>query len=91
MDQQYSGQEVVPVSRERVWAFMTDAASIGSCLPDLVEMQVQDQHHVDATVGVWVGPVRGKFHLKIELVPGSARMHIGMKITTAADSEAWST
>jgi carbon monoxide dehydrogenase subunit G len=77
---EYSGREIVPASKERVWAFINDPASVGSCLPDVVEMKVQDDRHVDATVGVAVGPVRGKFRFKIELVPDSTGSQMGMKI-----------
>ena len=81
MDLKYNGQERIPVSKAAVWAFITDPASVGSCLPDLQEMQVVDSHHVDATVGVAVGPVRGKFKFKIELTPHPDASHLDMKIS----------
>ena len=61
---EWSGQESIPVSKDAVWAFINDPAKVGACLPDVQSMTVRDAHNFDATVGVAVGPVRGKFTLR---------------------------
>ncbi len=81
MDLKYDGHEVIGASKSAVWAFITDPAQVGSCLPDLLEMNVVDPQHVDATVGVAVGPVRGKFKFKIALEPHPETSHLDMKIS----------
>ena len=69
MNLQYSGEEKIAVGPGVVWAFVTDPGKVGRCMPEVKEVAVQDQTHVDAVVQVAVGPVRGKFKLKVELLP----------------------
>lgn len=81
MNLQYSGEEKVPATVDAVWAFVTDPAKVGHCFPDVVEVTVQDANHFDAIVKVGVGPVRGKFKMKVELMPDAANHRIAMKIS----------
>jgi hypothetical protein len=78
---QQSGEEKIPASVETVWAFVTDPDQVGHCLPDVVSITVHDPTHFDAVVHVGVGPVRGNFKLKMELLPDEPQRHIGMKIS----------
>lgn len=78
---QYNGQEQIPADPATVWAFVTDPAKVGSCLPDVREVTVHDPTHFDAVVGVGVGPVRGKFTFKFELQPDAAARRMDMKIS----------
>ena len=52
-----------------VWAFVQDPERVARCLPDVQEVVVQDANHMEATVQVGVGMVRGKFKFKIEVRP----------------------
>ena len=81
MNLEWSGQEKIPAAKEIVWTFVNDPAKIASCLPDLLESNVQDAHNFDATVKVAVGPVRGKFKFKIALEPQPDNSHMNMKIS----------
>jgi uncharacterized protein len=76
----YKGQEQIPVSKAKVWSFINDPAKVASCLPDLIDSNVVDEHNVDATVKVAVGPVSGKFKFKIQLLPNPDGNHMDMKI-----------
>jgi hypothetical protein len=81
MNLQYSGEEQIPVGVDKVWTFVTDPEKVGRCFPEVVDVAVQDQTHFDAVVQVGVGPVRGKFKLKVELVPDAAKHRLDMKIS----------
>ena len=81
MNLQYSGEEKIAASPATVWAFVQDPEKVGRCLPEVVEVAVQDQTHVDAIVQVAVGPVRGKFKLKVEVMPAPASHRIDMKVS----------
>jgi uncharacterized protein len=81
MEMQWEGKEEVAASKERLWAFINDPASVANCMPDLVEAIVQDGSHVEATVKVGLGPVKGNFKLKIELLPEAGGSHMSMKIS----------
>jgi carbon monoxide dehydrogenase subunit G len=59
----YSGDFTIPVSREMVWNFLMDPHKVGPCLPDLLSMDVSDNHHFRAKVRVGLGPIRGAFDL----------------------------
>ena len=75
----YAGQLQIDAGADAVWAFVNDPDKVGRCLPDLEQVTVQDPRHVDAVVRVGVGPVRGKFKLKLELRPDDAARRITIK------------
>jgi uncharacterized protein len=81
MNLQYTGEEHIPVGQDKVWSFVTDPEQVGRCFPEVVDVAVQDDKHFDAVVNVGVGPVRGKFKLKVELMPDTAKRHLDMKIS----------
>lgn len=81
MNLQYSGEEIIPVDKPTVWAFINDPEKVGRCLPDVVDVTVHDPTHFDAIAQVGVGPVRGKFKFKFELQPDEAAQRMNMKIT----------
>lgn len=81
MNLQYSGEEHIPADLDRVWSFVTDPEKVGRCFPEVVDVDVHDPTHFDAVVQVGVGPVRGKFKLKIELMPDVAKRRLDMKIS----------
>jgi carbon monoxide dehydrogenase subunit G len=78
---QYSGEESIQATPETVWAFVTDPEKVGRCFPDVIDVAVHDPNRFDAVVQVGVGPVRGKFKLKVELLPDAARRRLDMKIS----------
>jgi uncharacterized protein len=81
MNLQYTGEEKIPAGLDTVWAFVTDPEKVGRCFPDVVDVTVQDATHFESIVKVGVGPVRGKFKMKVELVPGDSKRRIDMKIS----------
>jgi carbon monoxide dehydrogenase subunit G len=78
---QYSGEEKITASPATVWTFVQDPEKVGRCLPEVVEVTVQNQTHVDAVVQVAVGPVRGKFKLKLAVMPDPSSHRIDMKVS----------
>jgi carbon monoxide dehydrogenase subunit G len=78
---QYSGEEQIPAGLDIVWTFVTDPEKVGRCFPDVIDVTVQDATHFDAVVQVGVGPVRGRFKLKVELMPDAAKRRLDMKIS----------
>jgi uncharacterized protein len=76
-----NGQEKIPASPDTVWSFVTDPKKVGYCLPEVVQVDVKDATHFDVTVRVAVGPVRGNFKLKCELVPDAAKRHVDVKVS----------
>jgi hypothetical protein len=78
---QYSGEEKIAATPDTVWAFVQDPDKVGRCMPELIEYTVLDPTHVDAVVRVAVGPVRGKFKLKVELAPKPANRRLEMTIS----------
>ena len=81
MNLQNSGEEKIPVGPDTVWTFVTDPEKVGRCFPDVADVTVQDSTHFEAVVKVGVGPVRGKFKLKVELLPASSKRRIDMKVS----------
>ena len=81
MKLQYNGQERITAGVDQVWAFVNDPEKVGRCLPDVIDVTVQDPTHFDALVAVGVGPVRGRFKFKFELQPDAASRRMNMKIS----------
>jgi carbon monoxide dehydrogenase subunit G len=78
---QYTGEETIPTGLDTVWTFVTDPEKVGRCFPEVIDVTVQDPTHFDATVKVGVGPVRGKFKIKVELLPAASKMRIDLKMS----------
>jgi carbon monoxide dehydrogenase subunit G len=78
---QYNGVETITADKATVWAFITNPEKVGRCLPDVVDVTVHDPTHFDAIAQVGVGPVRGKFKFRFELMPNAAANRMDMKIT----------
>jgi carbon monoxide dehydrogenase subunit G len=78
---QYSGEEIVAADKATVWKAISDPAWVGRCLPDVVDVTVHDPTHFDAIAKVGVGPVRGNFKFKFELMPNAAGDRMDMKIS----------
>jgi carbon monoxide dehydrogenase subunit G len=78
---EYAGEEKITAGPDKVWAFVTDPDRVARCMPEVKEVTVRDSTHVDAVVQVAVGPVRGKFKLKVELMPRPTDRRIDMKIS----------
>jgi carbon monoxide dehydrogenase subunit G len=78
---QYSGEERIPATPDTVWAFVTSPEKVGRCFPDVLDVTVHDQTHFDSIVKVGVGPVRGRFTLKVELLPDPSKQRIDMKVS----------
>lgn len=71
----YEGEFTIDRPRETVWAFVTDPHKMGTCIPDLIELNVESENRFRTLVRVGVGPIRGKFDLTCELTvtePGAA-------------------
>jgi carbon monoxide dehydrogenase subunit G len=78
---EYGGEEKIPASVETVWAFVTNPEKVGRCFPDVVDVTVQDPTHLEAVVKVGVGPVRGKFKVKVEMRPDPSSHHIDLEMS----------
>lgn len=81
MNLQYSGEEKIPLGLDAVWTFVTDPEKVGRCFPEVVDVTVQDSTHFEAVVKVGVGPVRGKFKVKVELLPAASKRRLDMKMS----------
>lgn len=81
MNLQYNGEEIITADKATVWAFINDPEKVGRCLPDVIDVTVHDPTHFDAIAQVGVGPVRGKFKFKFELLPDAGGNRMDMKIT----------
>jgi carbon monoxide dehydrogenase subunit G len=77
---QYSGEELIAADKAAVWRAITDPAWVGRCIPEVVDVTVHDPTHFDAVAKVGVGPVRGNFKFRFELVPSAAGDRMDLKI-----------
>lgn len=76
----YSGQEQVRASPAVVWAFVQDPERVARCLPDVQEVIVHDARHMDVTVRVGVGLIRGTFRLSAEVQSGEPDNRVDVRV-----------
>lgn len=81
MNLEFTGQELIPRSKDDVWRFINDPKNIAQSLPDVLDYQIHDEHSFDANVQVAVGPVRGKFKFAIQLQPQPGGERMNLKIS----------
>ena len=81
MNLQYTGEEKIAAGLDTVWAFVTDPEKVGRSFPQVVDVTVHDPTHFDAIVKVGVGPVRGNFKMRVELLPDPSSKRLDMKIS----------
>ena len=58
---------VVAAPRERVWAFITDPARVGPCIPGCETIEITGPGCYRATVKVAVGPIKTTFNVDVEV------------------------
>ena len=64
---QMNDSQVVPASREKVFAALNDPAVLQQCIPGCQKLEVTAPNEMTATVVVKVGPVKASFSGKVTL------------------------
>lgn len=62
---EFTGTQTVASSIEKVWAFLLDVNNVASCAPGFQSLEVLEDEHWKALVGVGVGAVKFKFTLDV--------------------------
>ncbi len=60
-----SGSEVVNVSLDRIWEFVSDTSRVANCIPGVKAISLKDQDHFDADVEVAVGFIKNTYKLSV--------------------------
>lgn len=75
---EFSGEEKIAASRDKVWAFLTDPHQVSQCAPGLQSVEVVDDNNFKMVVQAGVGMIRGNFSFDCEWVeldePNRARI-----------------
>jgi carbon monoxide dehydrogenase subunit G len=64
---QMNDSQLVPASREKVFAALNDPATLQKCIPGCQKLEVGAPNEMTATVVVKVGPVKASFSGKVTL------------------------
>ena len=56
----------VRVPIDRAWAFLSDMQKVGSCVPGVEAIQVEDERHAKWTLKVKIGPFTQTIHVDTE-------------------------
>lgn len=71
----FEGIKTIAASREKVWQFLVDPHAISRCLPDVQQLEVQDEGKFKAVVRVGVSFIRGNFAFDIAMPERIAPSH----------------
>jgi carbon monoxide dehydrogenase subunit G len=74
----FEGTVDIHAPRDKVWAFLTDPAQVGSCGPGVESVEVIDDTHFKAVAKVGVGFISARFATNLEMAeqdpPNRARI-----------------
>jgi uncharacterized protein len=62
---EFTGTQTVAAPIEKVWAFLFDVNNVASCAPGFQSLEVLEDEHWKAVVGVGVGAVKFKFTMDV--------------------------
>ena len=62
---EFTGTQTVAAPIEKVWAFLYDVNNVASCAPGFQSLDVLEDEHWKAVVGVGVGAVKFKFTMDV--------------------------
>ncbi len=60
---EFTGTQTIAAPIEKVWAFLYDVNQVAACAPGFQSLEVLEDEHWKAVVGVGVGAVKAKFTL----------------------------
>jgi carbon monoxide dehydrogenase subunit G len=76
---EFSGTQTMAAPIEKVWAFLEDVNNVAACAPGFQSLEVLEEEHWKAVVGVGVGAVKAKFTLDITRPDKEPPNHMTMK------------
>jgi uncharacterized protein len=62
---EFSGSQTIAAPIEKVWAYLLDVNKVAGCAPGFQSLEVLEDEHWKAVVGVGVGAVKAKFTLDV--------------------------
>lgn len=81
MQLKLKGQEQIKAPPSVVWAFMHDPEQVATCIPEIQDIRLRDDQHVEATITVGQGFFKGKVGLLIGVIPEVSQQQIKVNIT----------
>jgi carbon monoxide dehydrogenase subunit G len=79
---------IVAAPPDRVWAFLTDPATMLGCVPGCESIETVDATHYRAAVRVALGPIKTRFNVEIEILEQEAPHRIVSKTRGEEGSKA---
>lgn len=88
----FAGTQTIAAPVASVWAFLMDPNQVGPCMPGFQAVEVTDDRHFKARVGVGVAAIKATFNLDVTMAelrpPGYARVTAhGVAPISAVDIE----
>src|SRR2546430_5030359 len=76
---EFTGTQTIAAPIEKVWAFLYDVNQVAACAPGFQSLEVLEDEHWKAVVGVGVGAVKAKFTLDVTRPEMEEPEHMTMK------------
>lgn len=76
---EFSGNQTIKAPVETVWVFLMDVNQVASCAPGFQSLEVLEEEHWKAVVGVGIGAVKAKFTLDVTRPELQEPEHMTMK------------
>lgn len=82
---EFEGEFAVTSSPAETWAFMLDPERLASCIPNCQDVEVIDETHYTATVGVEVSYISSTFDTNVEIVEQDEEEYLKVRLTGNAE------
>lgn len=82
---EFDGTFDVATSPTETWAFMLDPEKLGGCIPNCQDVDVVDDTHYTATIGVEVSYISATFDSNIEILEQDEEEYLKVELTGDAE------
>ncbi|WP_152039499.1 CoxG family protein [Salinigranum salinum] len=82
---EFEGEFSVAASPEETWAFLLDPEELSSCIPNCQDVEVIDESHYTATIGIEISYISATFDTNVEILEQDEEEYLKVHITGNAE------
>ena len=82
---EFEGEFSVATSPEETWDFLLDPEKLAGCIPNCQDVEVIDDTHYTATIGISVSYISATFDTNVEILEQDEEEYLKVKLTGNAE------
>lgn len=84
---EFNGEFSVATEPSETWDFLLDPEGLGSCIPNCRDIEVVDDTHYTATIGIEISYISATFDTDIEIVEQREEEYLQVSLNGDADGD----